>query len=98
MTENNDFINLQITLLNFLDKYKDAPGLDEEENMEYPDTGLDENVLFEMTVSGKLIYDLGHPKFGDDDFFNRLLQYYTTMEAYEKCIALLNLKKDSQLN
>jgi hypothetical protein len=99
MTENNDFINLQVSLLNFLDKYKDIPGMDEESMPSlFDEISLDDDVLFDMTIMGKLTFDLSHPKFSDEEFFKRILQHYTTMEAYEKCSALLSQKKDRQLN
>ena len=94
MTENNDFINLQLTLMNFLDKYRDAPGMDENDAMENPlDLPPDDEILFELTVNGELLFDNNHPKFGDEAFFRKLLQFYSAMEAYEKCSALLNQKK-----
>jgi hypothetical protein len=94
MTENNDFINLQLTLMNFLDKYKDVPGMDERDDIDIPmDLPEDDEILFELTVNGQLLFDMHHPKFGDEAFFSKLLQFYSTMEAYEKCSALLNQKK-----
>ena len=95
LTENNDYINLQLTLLNFVQKYKDSPALEENDITEInSESFLDENELFELTVQGKLSFDLSHPKFGDEDFFHKLLSYFTTREDYEKCTALLNLKKE----
>jgi hypothetical protein len=96
--ENNDLINLRVSLLNFLEKYKDSAVLDEEELPELtPENYLDEHELFEMTIQGKLTFDLSHPKFEDIEFFDKLLRYYSAVEAYEKCNALLKLKKDNQL-
>jgi len=96
--ENNDFINLQVTLMNFLEKYKDSPIMEEDEIPELtPEIYLDDHELFELTIQGKLTFDLTHPRFEDAEFFDKLLRYYSATEAYEKCNALLKLKKDNHL-
>jgi len=96
--ENNDFISLQVTLMKFLEKYKDAPLMEEEEMPELtPELFLDDHELFELTIQGKLTFDLTHPRFEDAEFFNKLLRYYSANEAYEKCNALLKMKNDNNL-
>jgi hypothetical protein len=99
LTENNDFISLQLALLNFLEKYKNSDTLnDEGESIEInPATILDDDELFDLTVQGKLKFEFGHPKFNDDLFFNKLLSYFAAIEAYEKCNSLLRLKKKDQV-
>jgi hypothetical protein len=99
LNENNDFINLQLTLLNFIEKYKSTMVMEDDDDFVdfNPIALLDDNELFELTVQGKLNYECGHPKFEDNDFFNRLLDYYATLEAYEKCNFLLGLKKKKQV-
>jgi hypothetical protein len=99
LTENNDYISLQLSLLNFLEKYKNTLTLGGEEELEdlNPASLLDEDELFEMTVQGKLNFDFGHPRFNDELFFNKLLSYFAAIEAYEKCNALLSLKKKDQV-
>jgi hypothetical protein len=93
LSENNDFISLQVTLLNFMEKYKDFPILDEEELPELsPELFMDEHELFELTIQGKLAFNIAHPKFEDEDFFQKLLTYYSALEAYEKCNTLLKTK------
>jgi hypothetical protein len=93
LNENNDFINLRVALLNFIEKYKDSPILDEEELPELtPELFLDDHELFELTIQGKLTFDLSHPKFEDAEFFDKLLRYFSAAEAYEKCNALLKTK------
>jgi hypothetical protein len=94
LSENNDFINLQVTLLNFMEKYKDFPILDEEELPDLnPDLYLDDHELFELTIQGKLVFNITHPKFDDEEFFQKLLSYYSSLEAYEKCNSLLKTKE-----
>lgn len=93
LSENNDFINLQLTILNFLDKYKDSPIMEDDGSAPQEDmAALDENTLFELTIQGKLNFDLGHPRFSDEGFFRKLLSYYAATEAYEKCETLMKLK------
>jgi hypothetical protein len=98
LTENNDFISLQLALLNFMEKYKDSATLKDEGELEEinPATVLDDDELFELTVQGKLKFENGHPKFNDEFFFNKLLSYFASIEAYEKCNSLLSLKKNDQ--
>ncbi len=94
LSENNDFINLQVTLLNFMEKYRDFPILDEEELPEMkPEFFMDDQELFELTIQDKLAFNITHPKFDDEEFFQRLLSYYSTLEAYEKCNTLLKTKE-----
>jgi len=96
INENNDFINLQVSLLNFMEKYKDSPIMDDEELPELtPDLYLDDHELFELTIQGKLTFDLSHPRFEDAEFFEKLMRYFSAVEAYEKCNALLKLKNDN---
>lgn len=99
LSENNDYISLQLTLVNFLEKYKDqltdkteADPISESDSISF----LDDEELFELTVQGKIGFENSHPKFRDEIFFNRLLSYYASKEAYEKCNALLSLKKSSR--
>jgi len=94
LNENNDFINLQVTLLNFMEKYKDFPIIEEDELPELsPELYMDEHELFELTIQGKLAFNITHPKFEDEDFFQKLLTYYSALEAYEKCNTLLKTKE-----
>jgi hypothetical protein len=95
LTENNDFISLQLALLNFMEKYKDSATMKDDEELSgtNPVSLLDEDELFDLTVQGKLAFENGHPRFHDELFFNKLLSYFATLEAYEKCNSLLRLKK-----
>jgi hypothetical protein len=94
LSENNDFISLQVTLLNFIEKYRDFPILDEDEPPEMkPEFFMDDHELFELTVQDKLAFNITHPKFEDEEFFQKLLGYYSELEAYEKCNALLKTKE-----
>jgi hypothetical protein len=88
LIENNDFVHLQLVLNDFLEKHKSSSALSDElldESIEFP---IDENIIFDMTVSEELAWDNLHPLFGDDKFFDKLIRYYTSIEAYEKCSEL----------
>jgi hypothetical protein len=90
LSENNDFINVQLTLTNFLEKYeKDAMLEDGSVSMVFKN----EDECFEHTINGTLMYDLNHPYYVDEKFFSRLLNYYQQLENYEKCSELVNTKK-----
>lgn len=91
LAENNDFINIQLTLTNFVEKYEKA-GFLSEENNEKP-AFHNEDECFEHTINGYLMYDSSHPYYSNDQFFNRLIEYYKQLEDYEKCSQLVNTKK-----
>lgn len=93
LAENNDFINVQLTLTSFLEKYEESAFLTGE--MGSTPVFRDVNECFELTINGFLIYDKAHPFYSDDTFFNRLLNYYKQLEDYEKCSELVNTKKSS---
>jgi hypothetical protein len=102
LSENNDLISLQLNLVGFLEKHKESIARWEEENEAASESDitayLDDEEIFELTIQGKLGFGRGHPKFMDEIFFNRVLSYYASIEAYEKCNALLSLKRKNQLN
>ena len=51
-----------------------------------------EDQIFALTIKGELIFESSHPKFHDEDFFIRLIKYYSDIENYEMC-SLLNIIK-----
>jgi hypothetical protein len=91
LAENNDFINVQLTLSNFLDKYSNSEVL---EGVMVPGQALyrNENECFDLTVNGKLTYNQNHPFYNDDKFFHKLLTYYQNVEDYEACHELVKNK------
>jgi hypothetical protein len=91
LAENNDFINVQLTLTNFLEKYEDTILLAESDNNVPVYKDVDE--CFEHTVNGFLMYDPSHPYYNDEKFFNRLIHYFQQLEDYERCSELVNTKK-----
>ncbi len=101
LTENNEFINLQLNLITFLEKNKDSAALNDggetlsEQTFELPS---DEALIFDMTVQGELAFDEHHPLFLDEDFFNKLMRYYTVAEDYERCSELLVARSAASKN
>lgn len=91
LAENNDFINVQLTLTNFLEKYEEKSMLSHVsvESLIFKN----EDECFEHTINGTLMFDLMHPFYEDEKFFSRLLNYYQQLENYEKCSELVNTKK-----
>jgi hypothetical protein len=102
LSENNDLISLQLNLVSFLEKHKETINRWEEESETLSEldmaTFLDDEELFELTIQGKLGFEYGHPKFKDDAFFNKLLSYYASIEAYEKCNAILSQRSKNQFS
>ena len=91
LAENNDFINVQLTLSNFLDKYNNSDVL-ENEFVTVPLQYRNENECFELTVNGRLIFNQSHPFYSDDNFYRKLLNYYQKVEDYEACSILVKTK------
>lgn len=88
MTENSKFIHMQLILISYLEKIKGSGGpIDETELLS--DLGYElpteEGVVFDMTIQGELPFDQYHPMFNDKKFFDKLIDHYTSIEAYEKC-------------
>ncbi len=95
LSENNDFINVQLTLINFLEKYKNTPILQEVQPLVDITSVNDEEEIFTLTVAGSLPFDKDHPNYNDEPFFIKLLDYYQEREEYEKCHNLLNSRQNS---
>lgn len=91
LAENNDFINVQLTLTNFLEKYENTEFLGD--TLKSSPVFKDENDCFEHTINGSILFDFNHPYYSDEKFFTRLLAYYQQLENYEKCSELVNTKK-----
>jgi hypothetical protein len=93
LAENNDFINVQLTLTNFIEKYGNTNIF----TAVFEDTNpLSEDECFELTVSNKMTFNSKHPYYKNELFFNRLLEYYQVIEDYEKCGKLVNLRHKKQ--
>jgi len=96
LAQNNDFISIQLTLINFLEKYKDSSILKDNTPIIEFESLKNEKELFDLTVAGAITFDENHPQYNNESFFKRLLKHYQDIEAYEKCQALINLKKSNK--
>lgn len=94
LSENNDLINVQLTLINFLEKYKNSAIIQDSQPLMDLTCINDEEEIFTLTVAGNLPFDREHPNFEDNGFFEKLLDYYREREEYEKCQKLIEIKKD----
>ncbi|MBN1414787.1 MAG: hypothetical protein JW973_06780 [Bacteroidales bacterium] len=94
LTENNDFTNLQLTLIKFLTKYKHSELLNDPALLDEVDPKQDPEYVFELTVTGKIPYNPRHPFFENPDFFMQLMEHFEKTEQYEKCKELIQVKKD----
>lgn len=99
LTENNDFINLQVTIMNFLNKYKNI--IEEEENavkvnvasITQKEQHLSREDYFNLTIINDIPFNQAHPYYNDKEFFTELFNYFEQTENYEMCAQLLTQKK-----
>lgn len=96
MGENEDFIQFQLQLNEFMEKY----GYLFPEDEEFEDEGLNMETneeislpYFQKTINGQIKFDRDHPQFYNIKFFNKLLKYYEMREDYEMCEQLIRKKK-----
>ncbi len=91
LSENNDFINLQLSIINFIYKYKhvweQVGELAPVNEIEYNNLTRDE--CFQLTVDSKIDFCPSHPYYHDEIFYINLLEYYQEQENYEKCDELV---------
>jgi hypothetical protein len=92
LSQNNDLINVHLTLLNFMDKYKETAILDENLPVLDIQSVTDDEELFSLTIKGRVPFDSDHPQYNHPPFIDKLIGYYERIEDYEKCQELLNIK------
>ncbi len=95
LEENNDSIKLQLSIIQFLDKYRNQFD-DSINNLEESSSEDQEKIVemtsddyFYLTINNGIEYNEKHPYFNDNHFFNNLLEYYTNEEKYEVCSKLI---------
>lgn len=94
LAENNDYTNLQLNLLQFLNKYRHSELLNDAQSLDEVDTKQDPAYVFELTVTGKIPFNQRHPFFENHDFFSQLLTHFEKNEEYEKCKELIEVRKE----
>jgi hypothetical protein len=98
LSENNDFINLQVSIMNFVNKYKKVFETEQAVvvnavNMAIKQSQLSRDDYFRLTVDKDIEYNSAHPYYNDNDFFNQLLVHYQNSENYEMCALLIKIKE-----
>lgn len=97
LDENAEFINFQLSITEFMEKYGHLfSGM--EEALDLNDrkdeiSDLTNDSLFQKTVNGQIKFDHNHPHFNDPLFFNLLLKHYEELEDYEMCDHLYKMMK-----
>ena len=95
LDENEDLINFQLVVSEFVEKYghlfEDLDLFEDDKQSDEVEGSDDDLTYFKQTVSGKLIFDQNHPRFHNPGFFNQLLKFYEEKEDYEMCEKLLKL-------
>ncbi|MBN2520449.1 MAG: hypothetical protein JXB17_08095 [Bacteroidales bacterium] len=84
LAENKEAINLQMSIIQFISQYRKNWDNEKFSNILLA-LDLSDEDLFDHTVDGKILYNDKHPKFGDQDFKDKLLEYYSAREDYEMC-------------
>lgn len=92
LEENEDFIQMQLQISEFVEKYGHLFPEEGIVDEEYPQSE-EELPYFTKTVEGQIEFGPGHPQYNNIRFFNELLRYYQEREDYEKCDQLIRLKK-----
>ncbi len=89
--ENDDFINMQLQLSEFMEKYGHLiTDSDAQEQSQTKETVMP---YFDQTIEGQMEFGPDHPQFYNPRFFNELMRYYQEQEDYEKCDQLVKIKR-----
>jgi hypothetical protein len=98
LSENNDFINLQVSIMNLLNKHKNVfeaetpVNVSASANFNYGQY-LTRDDYFKLTIENDLVFDDSHPYFKDSEFYTELLWYFEQVENYEMCAELIKLRQ-----
>jgi hypothetical protein len=93
LAQNNDLINVQLTLVNFLEKYKDTAILRQDLPVADIYSITDTQEVFALTIKSVVPFDKEHPYYNDIEFIEKLITFYESKEDYEFCIELKRLKE-----
>lgn len=98
LAENNDFINTQVSLMNFINKYKSVleEGVAVKVSAQMAvnqNNNLSRDDYFRMTIENDIPFDSNHPYCKDEEFVSDLLSYFQQTENYEMCAILVKYKK-----
>jgi hypothetical protein len=90
--KNGEFIKLHNALLAFYMSKKGVkePMLEQNSSLNLESTfeqkvQLDFDEFYKKTIANELVFDKTHPFYCSDEFRKKLLDYYISIEDYEKC-------------
>jgi hypothetical protein len=98
LSENNDFINFQVSIMNFLNKYKHIVESESTVKVNAVSAAkysqhLSREDYFNLTIANDIPFDAVHPYFKDKEFLNDLFTYFEQTENYEMCAKLFKISK-----
>lgn len=99
LTENNEFINLQVTVMNFINKYKNVFEKEQQpvkviaQSEQKEEAKLSREDYFKLTVENAIEFNNNHPYYNDEPFYDELFKHYQDIENYEMCAVLLQSKR-----
>jgi hypothetical protein len=93
LEENAEAIKIQLDIIQFINKYKNNWTVESIVTEINSLKDLSEEELFKYTIEDKIPYNRFHPKYGNEEFINRLMEHYLLNENYEMCNILLKSKK-----
>jgi hypothetical protein len=93
LSQNNDLINVELTLINFVEKYKNTAILKSDIPILDVYSITDQQEIFELTIKGIVPFNGIHPFYSSSEFIDKLIRYYETAENYEQCEVLKHLKE-----
>jgi hypothetical protein len=99
LSENFDFLNLQISLIKFMEKHQKQQVYSISENNEFDiENQIEPQDIFELTLSGDIEYNNVHPLFYDEEFFGRIMCYYEDNNQMEKSLVFIQAKACGNCN
>ena len=99
LKENNDSIKLQLQLTKFIDTYKnelqetEEPQMEEQQTIQKTEEPLTKEDIYHLTINKELEFDEQHPFYNDEEFFNDIMEHFTSVEDYEMCSYLMENRK-----
>ncbi len=97
LDENDDFINMQLRISEFMEKYTHLFTEEESDDVKKEESDENERMpYFNKTVTGQMTFGPTHPQFNNPRFFSELLKHYQEMENYEMCDYLLKIKEQGR--
>lgn len=91
LDKNRNAIQIQLDLSNLIQKYN---SVFTDITLKYEEPEYEE--YFQKTINKEIDFNIRHPFFSNDKFFNELLDYFAVSEEYELCDMITKRKKYSK--